>query len=401
LRYYYYIERQDTFRVISNEKGLSHVISNKRLKIIHLRWAECIGGVENMLLNLAIYSDHNQVETSFLFLKRGGPYEQELKSMGYSVDVIQAWRGYDPIMRWKLALKLRQLQPDIVVEHGVPPFVRPLIKIVTGVPLLSFDHGQIEINRRKYKPWINELNGIEYRLFCDQIISNSAANARQIIEQQRISPSRVRVVHLGIDLAHFRFFATRSAEDQTSELILGYVGRLQNYDKGTDYLPHLAKQLTLRGFTNFKLYIVGSGPDENAIRKLAQELGVYEWLVFIGQKNDITEWVRGMDILIVPSRTEAFGLVAVEALAVGTRVIAFAVGGLAEILTDCTAARLVAPNDIIGMADAILDLWKNFGKEKSLEARRYVETRFDARRMVEDMMEIYREVGCQTSRLSI
>ena len=146
------------------------MISDKRLKVVHLRWAERIGGPENMLRNLAVYSDRNKVEMSFLFLGRGGPYEQEMRALGYSVDVIPAKNGYDPVMRWKLALKLRALQPDIVVEHGLPPFVRPLVRAMTGVPLLSFDHGQIEINRRKHKPWINGLNGMEYRLFCDQII---------------------------------------------------------------------------------------------------------------------------------------------------------------------------------------------------------------------------------------
>jgi glycosyltransferase involved in cell wall biosynthesis len=374
------------------------VIPDKRLKVVNLRWAERIGGPERVLRNLAAYTDRDRVEMSFIFLNRGGPYEQDLRSMGYSVDVIKARNGYDLVMRWKLALKLRALQPDIVVEHAVPPLVRPIVKAMTRVPLLSFDHGQIEISRRQGKPWINWLNKLEHRFFCDQIICNSAMNARQIIEQQGISPSRVRVVHLGIDLEQFKFSTMPSRDDHPSELILGYVGRLQNYDKGTDYLPQLAKQLVLKDLLDFKMIIIGDGPDEGSIRELAQGLGVSERMIFYGHKSDVAESIRGLDILLIPSRTEAFGLVAIEALAVGTRVVAFAVGGLTEILTDCTSARLVAPGDIVAMADAVIGLWKRNGKDRSVEARQYVEARFDARRMTDDMMEIYKEFGCRSKR---
>lgn len=370
------------------------MISGQRLKVVHLRWAEDIGGPEHMLRNLAVYTDQERVEMAFIFLARGGPYEQELRSMGYSVDVIHARNGYDPVMRTELALKLRAFQPDIVVEHGVPPLVRPIVKLVTRAPLLSFDHGQIEISRRQGKPWINWLNKIEHRFFCAQIICNSTANAQQIIDEQSISSSRVRVVQLGINLANFKFLETPSIDDSPSELILGYAGRLQNYDKGTDYLPHLANQLVLKGLVDFKIMLIGSGPDENSIRELAHNLSVSERMIFCGHKSNVAEWMSRFDILLVPSRTEAFGLVAVEALAVGTRVVAFDVGGLRETVFGCSSARLIAPGDIAAMADAVLDLWKNCGKERPIEARQYVESRFDARRMTEEMMAIYQEFGC-------
>jgi hypothetical protein len=85
-------------------KGLTTSIDTKskdaRLKIAQVRWVEINGGPERMLRDLAVFLDSSQFDVRFFFLKRGGPYVDELRSMGYVVEVIQAWNGYDPQMTW-------------------------------------------------------------------------------------------------------------------------------------------------------------------------------------------------------------------------------------------------------------------------------------------------------------
>ena len=107
----------------------------------------------------------------------------------------------------------------------------------TGTPLVSFAHGEIEINRRKGKSWLNWLNGIEYRLFSERVIVNSAANGQLIATTPHLPSGKIQVVHLGLDLEQFQFGET--ATGSSEELVLGYVGRLEMYCKGVDYLPKL------------------------------------------------------------------------------------------------------------------------------------------------------------------
>jgi L-malate glycosyltransferase len=362
------------------------------IKIAQVRWCEPTGGVERMLRDLAIYLDRRRFDVRFFFLARGGPYENELRAMGYPISIIPARNGYDLHMRQELVRQLRFFRPHIVHEHGIPPLIWPLIKWTIDGHLISFEHGGVEINRRKGKPWLNWLRAIEYQFWSESVIVNSAANRRLVMEAYRLPPSKVQVISLGTDLDNFQTSELSRTRDQASDLILGYVGRLQNYDKGTDFLPQLAQQLLARGFQAFKLRIIGDGPDRTSVQKLAEQLGVADRLEFLGRCDNVPELMSGMDILIVPSRLEAFGLVAIEALAVGTRVVAFAVEALTETLGQCPSARLVPPGDVSALAEAVLDVWSKHGKSRANEGRRFVSERFDARRMAHDLEEIYLQI---------
>jgi glycosyltransferase involved in cell wall biosynthesis len=364
----------------------------RKIKIAQVRWGEPIGGPERVLRDLAVYLNRGQFDMRFFFLARGGPYEDEIRQMGYPLSVIPARSACNLSLRLALIRRLRDFGPDLVHEHGVPPFVRPVIKWATRAPLLSFDHGEIKINRRKGKSWLNWLNGFEYRLFSERIIVNSDANKGWVTTTHRVAPNRVQVIRLGLDLEAFQSLSSSISTLTTPDLILGYVGRIQNYDKGTDFLPKLVQELKDRGLADFKLRIVGDGPDLGSLQKCARELGVADHIEFLGRRQDVPELMVGMDILLVPSRTEAFGLVAVEALAVGTRVVAFAVDGLSQLLADCPGACLVRPGDVQAMSEAVMDVWKRCGKQRSPEAQRYVAEHYNACRMTREIEELYRQI---------
>lgn len=359
------------------------------IKVAQVRWAEMIGGAERVLRDIAVYLDREQFDMHFFFLKRGGLYADELRTMGYSVTVIPARDGYDLSMRFNLLRHLQAFRPHIIHDHCVPPFVRPLLRLVSGATMLGFEHGEIEINRRKGKPWLNWLNGIDYHLFVRQVMVNSSANAQLVCTTHHLPPKRVKVIHLGVDLNQFQKFMRCTGETEQDIFVIGYVGRIQNYDKGTDYLPHLANTLLQMGFCNFRIRIVGDGPDLTNILTLAQELKVEKYLEFLGQRNDVSTLMTGMDVLVLPSRMEAFGLVALEALAVGTRVAAFNLPGIREILEDCSEVRLVASGDLSALAHAVFDLWQRYGKQRGFETQQYVAEHFNARRMVHEIEQCY------------
>jgi glycosyltransferase involved in cell wall biosynthesis len=359
-----------------------------KIKVAQIRWGEPIGGVERVLRDLANHIDKDAFTVHFIFLRTAGAYETDMRASGHEVLVIPVRNGYDVRMRIALARALKEFVPDIVNEHGgLPPLVRPLLKVVTRKPLISFEHGEIEINQRRGKAWVNAVNGFEFRYFSNRIIVNSLLNKNLLVSHHHLSPEMVRVVHLGIDLEQFAY---KPEIPKAKELVLGYVGRIYNYDKGTDALPLLASELSRRGVGDFKLMVIGDGPDRNAVQSQAEQLNVAQYFNFLGRQPCVHDLLADIDILVVPSKTEAFGLVAVEALAAGTRVVAFATGALPEVLSGCPDALLVPQRDIPAMANAIMAIWKSTGKQRTEAGRQFVVDRYDAKRMVREIEAVYR-----------
>jgi glycosyltransferase involved in cell wall biosynthesis len=357
------------------------------IKVAQIRWGEPIGGVESVLRDIAIYGDKTTFNYDFIFLSCGGPFESEMRASGHKVVVIPACNGYDIKMRVALLRELKNFSPDCVNEHSIPPMIRPLINMILHVPVVSFEHGEIQVNQRKGKGWINALHGFEIRHFSERIIVNSDTNNNLVAATHKIAKEKIQTIHLGIDLDRFM---QKKIGASTDSLVLGYVGRIHNFDKGTDFLPLLVQELVKRGFKKFIFRIIGDGPDRALIEAQTERLNIQKYFEFFGKRQDIPELLAGIDILVVPSRTEAFGLVAVEALAAGTRVVAFATGALPEILSNCKDAVLVPAGDVSAMAEAVVTSWKTKGKERAIDGQKYVRKQFNVQRMVKDIEAIYK-----------
>ena len=111
---------------------------------------------------------------------------------------------------------------------------------------------------------------------------------------------------------------------------------------------------------------------------------------FLGFRSDVQSLLSTFDVMLVPSRFESFGLSALEALAMGVRVVGFDVGGLSEAIGECDAAYLVPPGDVEALAEVIASIW-HLAPIRSQSSRAYVEARFSSQRMASDLQEVYRE----------
>ncbi len=130
-----------------------------------------------------------------------------------------------------------------------------------------------------------------------------------------------------------------------------FVGRLE-YQKGIDLLLRALARTPLAGAT---LRIVGSGPQEAELRSMASALGLLDRVRFDGHRTheDIRRSMQRCGALVLPSRAESFGLVALEAMAAGLPVVAAAVGGVPEFNRTGDAALLVPPEDVTALGVAL------------------------------------------------
>jgi D-inositol-3-phosphate glycosyltransferase len=193
---------------------------------------------------------------------------------------------------------------------------------------------------------------------ADRLIVNTDDEARQLISIHHADPSRIDVVNPGVDLDVFRPGDRRAARTAlglpTDEPVVAFVGRIQ---------PLKAPDIVLRAGAKLPgvRIVVAGGPSgsglasPDGLARLADELGIAERVTFLPpqSRTDLAALFRAANLVAVPSYSESFGLVAVEAQACGTPVAAAAVGGLPVAVRDGITGTLVFGHEVGQWAAAI------------------------------------------------
>jgi D-inositol-3-phosphate glycosyltransferase len=223
----------------------------------------------------------------------------------------------------------------------------------------------------------------------DAVLASCSVEASQIVQLYGADPDRVRIIPLGVDHAFFapgdRAQARRALGLPSTGPLLLFVGRIQPL-KGADVAVRVLAELdptTSEG--NPTLVVVGgpSGPHgEDSYRGLlglAAELGVADRVRLVPPQPHevISTYYRAADVCLVPSRSESFGLVALEASACGTPVVASAVGGLTTLVDHGETGFLVEnrePGSFAAFVDRILGdpaLARSMSRRAATRALRY------------------------------
>jgi glycosyltransferase involved in cell wall biosynthesis len=238
------------------------------------------------------------------------------------------------------------------------------------------------------------------------IVVNSRYTAASWRSGRRGPP--LRVVHPPVDLARYR---RQRARDDRAALgldgarpIIGVAAQITPW-KGQDTAVralagirerHPDAQLVLAGETKFvdratrfdnRAYLASLG-------ELISELGLEGCVHFLGQRDDLPEVLTSLDVLLVPSWEEPFGLVMVEAMAVGTPVVATSVGGPCEVIRDGVSGRLLPPDRPELWAEAVSALLSDPGLRERMAAEGLATAReFGREAYAEATADVYRSVA--------
>lgn len=201
---------------------------------------------------------------------------------------------------------------------------------------------------------------------ADMLIANTADEAKQLVELYDADPGRVEVVHPGVDLERFRPVpqaAARAALGVPEDAaVLLFAGRIQPL-KAPDVLLRAVAELLARepGLRGRLVVPVVGGPSGTGLEKpqaladLAGHLGIGDVARFVPpvSQAELAQWYAAATLVAVPSYNESFGLVAAEAQATGTPVVAAAVGGLTTVVRDGHSGLLVPGHRTDEWADAL------------------------------------------------
>jgi D-inositol-3-phosphate glycosyltransferase len=214
---------------------------------------------------------------------------------------------------------------------------------------------------------------------ADRLLANTDDEAQQLISLYGAQPEKVGVVNPGVDLEMFSPGDQAAARQELGlpldAVVLAFVGRLQPL-KAPDLLIRAAARMLERDSSLRQRLIVAiiGGPSGNgtehpeAHAELARALGVDDVTRFVKpmERPRLADWYRAASAVCVPSYSESFGLVALEAQACGTPVVAAAVGGLTTAVVDGQTGLLIRGHSVDDFADALARIATDPGTRQSM-----------------------------------
>jgi D-inositol-3-phosphate glycosyltransferase len=245
---------------------------------------------------------------------------------------------------------------------------------------------------------------------ADRIIAATPAEQAQLRWLYLADPGKMTVIPPGVDTSHFypipKDEAREAAGLPKGERIILFVGRLQPL-KGVDTLIQAATRLRLRDISAqhpVHLVVVGGNPngtgeDTDAelarLQGLTRDLCMDRMVVFLGQRDQdkLPYYYSAAEVVVMPSHYESFGMVALEAMACGTPVVASQVGGLAYLVQDGVTGFVVPDQDPEVLADRLTlllgdaELRRRMGKQAAAYART-----FDWENVAVQIADVYRSL---------
>jgi glycosyltransferase involved in cell wall biosynthesis len=235
----------------------------------------------------------------------------------------------------ELALRQREQGRhfDVVHAHEWPTFeAGAAVAKALHVPLVAHVHST-EYDRRAGEPPDEQIVARERAglASADAVIAVSRYTAQKIARHYGLNGGRVTVVHNALEIDS-RLAPQRPAQIGAQERIVLFVGRMTS-QKGPDIFVRAAARV-LAEQPMVRFVMAGTGEQFNHVRELAQQLGIEPYFLFTGflRGEDIDALYRAADVLVMPSLSEPFGLVSLEAMAREVPVIISRQSGAAEVL---------------------------------------------------------------------
>jgi glycosyltransferase involved in cell wall biosynthesis len=349
-----------------------------------------IGGTERQTTATALALDRRVFELHVAAFRARGFRAEELRAAGIPVFQIPV-----SSLRGPSAIKSAFILGRYIRRHGIDivhTFDTPMNLFGTLVAR-CFRTPVVLSSQRAYRdlmsPWGRRLLRLVDRL-VDGVVVNCLAVRRHMQDDEHNPPSHTLLCYNGIDTRVFRpGESRRPAVLEPAGLTIGVVCGLRP-EKDLETLVR-AFNAVRRTRQDAQLVVVGSGPSLEGLQRLARDLGVAGACHFEPATSDVTQWLRALDIFVLPSRSEALSNSLMEAMACGCCPVASDVGGNPELVTPMETGLLFRSGDAADLAAKLELLAGNPALRHSLATRAAakIATEFSLEAAGRRMGEIY------------
>lgn len=350
----------ESFSAVVHELPMTErtVPTERPLKVLHVAsgdlWAGAEAQIYTLLYTLASRFSDVQVVVA---LMNEGELADRLRQRGIEVHVFDERKLGSVDILMGLRRLMRAWHPDIVHTHRIKENILGALanRTTWKVPCVRTAHGASERARGLRETLLLFFDRWCARHLQQRIIAVSADLARQLA--MTFAASHIAVIENGIDSEEVRLqvhpvdFRLRAPHG----VHVGLAGRLVAVKRVDLFIAMAALLQRRHPGTPWHFHVFGDGPLRVAVEVQARLENGLE-VTFHGHRSDIVACLAALDVLVMCSDHEGMPMTALESMAVGTRIVAHAVGGLVEVLTDMNSAKLVEEQSPDAYAEAVWDI---------------------------------------------
>jgi glycosyltransferase involved in cell wall biosynthesis len=367
------------------------------MKILYSCLSKSWGGMEMVTINTIKRLLENGL-TIELLCTAESRIHIEANNLGMMIYPVRASGYLHPLTTIKVALTIKKRNYDIIHTHASKDLwlLVPALKIArSSAPLLLTKHVGSFISKKDIMH-----NWLYQRVHFAIAISNVIR--QNLINTTRLDEDKIILHYNGVDCdkfdpAKYNGNGVRNEYNiKEGEFLIGMVGRF-SVGKGHEEFIQAAQKLT-EEHSNLKYIIVGEasrGEDsyEAQIKKLANDIDLHN-IIFTGYRDDIPDVIAAMDIFIIPSHSEAFGVALVEAMAMGKPSVCSNSDGILDIALDGETGYLFEKKDPDDLKEKIEMLIQSPVKREEFgkAARKRVMEYFDFDKLIDGLVDKYKQI---------
>lgn len=389
-------------------------VSSSPIRVVHLIARLNIGGAAVVVSLMAAHQRPPEFETMLVCGRIGeteGDMQYYAEQLGIQpIFIPELGRELHPLRDivtiWKVYRLLRRLKPDVVHTHtSKAGFVGRIAARLAGVPVIVHTfHGHVfyGVFRGSHARLMERISIALERFaaaFCDRIVTLSDRLRDELADRFHITQkSRITVVPIPVDLTALIKMPRRAGTFRAAWNIpanaplIGLVGRLVPM-KNPELFVQAAAQVKAHQPDAY-FVIVGDGELRAEVERLAASLG--QSVIFTGWQQDMPAIYSDLDVLAVSSQNEGTPVTLIEAVTARCPVVATAVGGVPDLLSDGALGTLVPPDDAVALANAILAALRQ--PPDMEQASQVMRDRHDAANVTQQLGALYREVLAEKGR---
>jgi len=320
-------------------------------------------------------------------LMNHGELETRLAALGIDLTVLDE----SQLNSWGILNGIRKaivcFRPDVIHTHRQKENIIGCLANVlsTRAKSVRTSHGAPESKPKKLQKIQVALDKFVGKYLQHAVIAVSADLAEQL---QKIFPAqKVHVVHNGVDVQSLRA-ATEVSDLQyihSGAVNVGIIGRLEPVKRIDLFLEMASIIIERQAFADIQFHVIGDGRLKRSLQRQCDQLGLKGKVIFHGHVENIKSYIKALDAIVMPSDHEGTPMTALEALAIGTPLIAHNVGGLREILQDYPE-WLVDHQHPADYADSLIKLLN--GRDGSIHLARH----YEASQCAKATIHLYRQL---------
>ncbi len=373
----------------------------KKIKILHLTFDMAIGGTEQVIRQLVENTDMDKFDVSILCIdNKIGDIGQQLLKQGIKIISLNRQPGFDTHLIKEIRQIIRLEQVNVLHCHQYSPYVYGVLAaFMTQVKVIFTEHGRFYPDSSSWKRRL--INPLLAHI-TNQITSISKATKQALIDFEFLPADKIKIIYNGIaNLSNQKYDQQAIKKElgiSSDELVLGTISRLDPI-KNHKMLFSAFKEINDK-IPETRLLIIGDGPLRQELEQQCRELEIIEKVIFTGFKVKPQQFLKCMDIFLLPSFSEGTSMTLLEAMSFSKPCIVTNVGGNPEIVIDGKTGLVTANDDKNALIKACLQLLKSrhlqyqygkAGKERFLD-------KFIVQKMVDQFQFLYQDLGSDNIR---